>query len=524
MTEKTKNLIGLYRVFVVVLLGLVGVQGWMLVQADDDALASEPEEPKDETITSPASPDDSTHIPEVTERGLRMINLEENLDWIPIRFSDASEYTEWLSLSEYGGVRTRVLGFDLEEPLHYHRRQHTAAYVISGQGFFETVCGSAEHRRMDVAQGDVITIEPYCGYRWGNPNTGQMLALLEYVTPGPLNERLSDSVFAEVDDPYARLGGEPHAQQQIHVVVGEQGESLPLLPLAGQLRREVVLDEVSHPASEGDMSMFVLAGTGTLTASTNETLRPGLFVIVPAHSPFVLRATETPLVVLWFNPAEDGVSELVRHGESLYSQVAEERVARSFFNDQTEGVFLDIGAGHYQHISTTYYLEEHLNWSGIAVDGQANYAAGFVEHRPRTQFFAYLITDEDRGDDTLYLDPRVPVAASMEPELVQEQTEAAIGETELEELIVPTISLNSLLSQLEIERIDFLSMDIEGHEPEALSGFDIERYRPELVCIESSGRTQNTLYEYFVAHGYERLDEYLAYDSVNWYFAPIDRQ
>ena len=41
------------------------------------------------------------------------------------------------------------------------------------------------------------------------------------------------------------------------------------------------------------------------------------------------------------------------------------------------------------------------------------------------------------------------------------------------EVMVPTITLNDLLPKHGLEKIDFLSMDIELSEPKALAGFDI---------------------------------------------------
>jgi hypothetical protein len=73
-----------------------------------------------------------------------------------------------------------------------------------------------------------------------------------------------------------------------------------------------------------------------------------------------------------------------------------------------------------------------------------------------------------------------------------------------------------------MQHIDFLSMDIEGAEPRALAGFGIQKYKPRLVCIESSPDVRDAIMQYFTTHGYERIDEYLPYDSVNWYFRPVN--
>ena len=59
----------------------------------------------------------------------------------------------------------------------------------------------------------------------------------------------------------------------------------------------------------------------------------------------------------------------------------------------------------------------------------------------------------------------------------------------------------------------------------ALAGFDIERFRPELVCIEAGKKFPErnaAVAAYFKEHGYRRLFRYAAYDGLNWYFTPRD--
>ena len=89
-----------------------------------------------------------------------------------------------------------------------------------------------------------------------------------------------------------------------------------------------------------------------------------------------------------------------------------------------------------------------------------------------------------------------------------------------EEIQVPTITLTRLLEENRVSRIDRLSMDIEGSELLALAGFDIDRFRPELACIEAKTPIRERLLEYFRSHQYVRIDEYLQYDQMNYYFTP----
>src|SRR5512140_2589670 len=68
-------------------------------------------------------------------------------------------------------------------------------------------------------------------------------------------------------------------------------------------------------------------------------------------------------------PAKVDLDELHRsYGEPLYSQDDEETLIRAFVHDRRGGFFLDVGASDPIRSSTTYYLEKHLGWKGIAID------------------------------------------------------------------------------------------------------------------------------------------------------------
>jgi len=199
----------------------------------------------------------------------------------------------------------------------------------------------------------------------------------------------------------------------------------------------------------------------------------------------------------------------------LYSQHDEELLIRQFFHDERGGVFLDVGCWDWKEGSTTLYLEERLGWSGIAIDAQNDVREGWERHRPRTKFFNYIVTDRSDTTGQLYVAGQI---SSINEDHVG-QFPGAQWERPAP-LEVPTITLDDLLERNGVRRFDLLSMDIEGAEPKALAGFDIRKYRPRLVVIEASPHVQEPILEYFTAHGYERIDDYLAYDAVNWYFRP----
>ncbi len=199
-----------------------------------------------------------------------------------------------------------------------------------------------------------------------------------------------------------------------------------------------------------------------------------------------------------------------------YSERNEEVIVRHFFRDRLAGFFLDVGAYHYRNGSNTYYLEKTLDWSGIAIDANGEFARGYQENRPKTRFYTFFVSDKSDGQADFFL--------VRDPGHLTKSTAAKdfVSGRKTEEVKVPTITLNNLLDRLGIKTIDFLNMDIELWEPQALAGFDIEKYRPNLVCIEAHRQVRDQILAYFSAHGYARMDIYFLFDQRNWYFAPKD--
>jgi hypothetical protein len=85
---------------------------------------------------------------------------------------------------------------------------------------------------------------------------------------------------------------------------------------------------------------------------------------------------------------------------------------------------------------------------------------------------------------------------------------------------VPTTTLNVVLDQAKVTKLDFMSMDIELAEPKALAGFDIDRFQPSLVCIESHPQVRQQILDYFASHNYVLIGQYLRIDPHNLYFMP----
>jgi FkbM family methyltransferase len=206
------------------------------------------------------------------------------------------------------------------------------------------------------------------------------------------------------------------------------------------------------------------------------------------------------------------------YGPAHGTEREEEWFIRDFFKGRRDGFFLDVGANHYKLYNKTYYLETQQGWSGIAIEPQKEYADGYRVFRPHTKFFQLFVSDRSNETARLYVLKNGPMVASADKDFVSKfGTPDEVRE-------VPTVSLNDLLDKEGIRHVDFVSMDIELHEPHALKGFDIERFKPDMVCVEALLPVRQQILDYFARHHYVIVGRYMWVDLENLYFKPLDRE
>ena len=97
-----------------------------------------------------------------------------------------------------------------------------------------------------------------------------------------------------------------------------------------------------------------------------------------SRAPLVALLTVCGLAVSTCNN-EEAANSILTEGRKLYSQNDEELIIRDFFQDRRGGFFVDVGCYDWKDLSTTYYLEKHLGWSGIGIDANDALQAGYEQ-------------------------------------------------------------------------------------------------------------------------------------------------
>ena len=134
------------------------------------------------------------------------------------------------------------------------------------------------------------------------------------------------------------------------------------------------------------------------------------------------------------------------------------------------GVYVDVGANHPVECSNTWRLYER-GWRGLLVEPLPECWHALLRQRPLDRLCPVAASDR-RGYARLRVCRTV---SSLRPDWpIDEQGQ----------LYVETDTLANILETYTMGPVDLLSIDVEGHEREVLTGMDWQRCLPRVVCIE----------------------------------------
>ncbi len=192
----------------------------------------------------------------------------------------------------------------------------------------------------------------------------------------------------------------------------------------------------------------------------------------------------------------------------VLTHVREASLVRKFFGDRL-GFFVEVGANHPHEESQTWDLDRR-GWTGVLIEPQPVLAANLREKRT-AQVFAVACSSPDNSGRTLPF----YVAGAMLSLDRKRMAPGAVPETVIE---VPAKTLDEVLIESKAPvPIDFLSIDVEGHELDVLRGFDFGRWQPRLILLEDHVANLDK-HRFLTAAGYRVVKRF----GFNGWYVPVD--
>ena len=165
------------------------------------------------------------------------------------------------------------------------------------------------------------------------------------------------------------------------------------------------------------------------------------------------------------------------------SQFGEEKLIFKNFKDEFIGTFLDIGCFHPTRNNNTYKMYKR-GWRGINIDLNPLSIDLFNLARSEDINICTAISDKNSTTDLFFigdLDTKNTIEVNQKKFL---KKNFSITKFDNKKKRIKTKKLNDILKKYKFFDIDFMNIDIEGHELKVLKSINFKKYKIKLICIE----------------------------------------
>lgn len=200
-----------------------------------------------------------------------------------------------------------------------------------------------------------------------------------------------------------------------------------------------------------------------------------------------------------------------------YSQEGEDLVLQRIFNYKNDGFFVDVGAHHPTRFSNTYlfYLK---GWRGINIDAMPGSMIAFKKLRPEDINIECPISDkQEELTYHIFNDPALNTFSEEEAH----KKDGAEGYKIIKRQKLETQTLQNILDTHlnKQQKVDFLSIDVEGLDFQVLKSIDFNIVKPEVILVEDLSRDLEVMLERGVIAAYLRSKGYRIFaKTVNTVF------
>jgi hypothetical protein len=199
-----------------------------------------------------------------------------------------------------------------------------------------------------------------------------------------------------------------------------------------------------------------------------------------------------------------------------HSQIGQDKWVNSILGNKQNGYFIELGACDGLYLSNTLFFERELGWNGICIEPNDVYFETLKGNRKCNISNELVSFQSNKMVDFSFCE-----AASG---IIDENVGPFTSKKHFVKKVTKTLEevLNSVNAPTVI---DYLSLDVEGHEYSILSTFPFDKYKFRCMTVEHNephqGPTQQMLIrEILEKNGYKYVK---GNDDVhNWGHGPID--
>lgn len=185
-----------------------------------------------------------------------------------------------------------------------------------------------------------------------------------------------------------------------------------------------------------------------------------------------------------------------------YAQFGEDKILNQIFNKKA-GVCVEVGGFDGVSGSNSLFFE-NLGWRCLIVEPMPDFCQKIKKVR-RCEV-AEVAASDKVGEVDFYVAAGVETLSTIEKNDEHFARIKSLSNEEIKKITVRTARLDDILAEREMVKIDFMTIDVEGHEMSVLSGMAFDLIKPRIVIIEdNSNGSDKQIKNYMESVAYTRF-------------------
>ena len=170
--------------------------------------------------------------------------------------------------------------------------------------------------------------------------------------------------------------------------------------------------------------------------------------------------------------------------QKSYSQFNDDIFIKKFFKNKATGTYVDIGCHHPFKLNNTYLLYKK-GWNGLNIDLMKINIDLFNIWRPGDKNICSAVSNKNKISSVYIpnnniLSTEISIQKNYANTVKRHHKNSFIKK----KILVSTFENIIKNYKVNLEKFDFLKIDIEGEDYKVLKNINLKKYKPTLICIE----------------------------------------
>jgi FkbM family methyltransferase len=167
-----------------------------------------------------------------------------------------------------------------------------------------------------------------------------------------------------------------------------------------------------------------------------------------------------------------------------FSQIGQSKYIDSLLNSKMNGFFVEAGGFNGEDLSNSLFFELERNWTGILIEAVPSLYKQIISKNRKSFTINCCISNKRPFVAKFQIAGPLSNRISLINEHFQNRVDKDIGTTKKTIIYVPCFSLYTILKAININKVDYFSLDVEGGELEVLKGINFNKIKINTFSVE----------------------------------------